>query len=660
MGHQPETLDGDKQSQISYEAVLNASQLEAVFFDGGYLLVIAGAGSGKTRTLTYRVARLVEAGIPPHGILLLTFTRKASQEMIRRAAALLDGRCEGVAGGTFHSLSNGLLRRYGTKMGFDRGFAILDRVDAESLVGMIRKEDERISKIKPFPKKGTLVNIFSRSVNKVIPIEEEIEQYHSHLEPYGEMITDVYREYQRRKHSLQYLDYDDLLIYLKLLLEDHPDIRERVSSSYRYIMVDEYQDTNKIQADIVYLLSQVNKNVMAVGDDSQSIYAFRGANFKNIMTFPDIFPGTRIVRLEENYRSAQPILDLTNAIIDHAREKYTKHLYTRKAGGSTPLLVETESENEQSRYVVDKITDLHGDGVPYSQLAVLFRAGFHSFDLEIELGREGISFTKYGGFKFMESAHIKDILSYLRVLLNPHDRISWHRLLSLIDKIGPKTAETVYRQIMAENAGATGILAVKPRPAWAAEFDRLKGLFSDIDTHTLGVAEAGEVVLDYYTVIAEERFDDHPRRIRDLEHLLTIMDRYSDLESFLTDMALEPPNASTGSNLSVDGPSGVVRGADRLVLSTVHSAKGLEWHTVFVLWALDGRFPSVRAMDREEDLEEELRLMYVAATRAKENLFFVYPGQVYDRMTGMEFGRPSRFLEHIPFEMLERESVDSW
>lgn len=642
--------------RIPYKEALNASQLEAVEFDEGYILVIAGAGSGKTRTLTYRVARLVEAGVPPGAILLLTFTRKASQEMLRRAALLLDNRCEGVAGGTFHSLAYTLLRRYASRIGFDRGFAILDRADTESLIEMLRKDMDLASRHGSFPRKATLANIYSRSANKTIPIETEVADYYPHFAACLEDIDSLYHAYTQRKRELQYLDYDDLLLYLKRLLEDHPDIRERISSGYRYIMVDEYQDTNRIQADIIYLLSDVNQNVMAVGDDSQSIYAFRGASFENIMMFPEIFPGTKVVRLEENYRSVQPILNVTNEIISKAREKYSKRLFTNRQGGSKPLLVEAGSENSQSRYVVDRILELSQNGVPLHQMAVLFRAGFHSFDLEIELGREGIDFVKYGGFRFMESAHIKDVLAYLRVLVNPQDRISWHRVLLLLDKVGPKTAESIYRTVLNEKAGYTGILAVKPRSAWAEGMAGLKELFSTIDSHPMSVAETGEAVLEYYSDHLREKFDDHPRRLRDLEHLLTIMRRYDGLEQFLTDMTLEPPSTSTGTNLTADRPD-----TDQLILSTVHSAKGLEWHTVFVIWTLDGRFPSVRALDREDELEEELRLLYVAATRAKENLAFVYPSDVYDRATGMIFDRPSRFLDEIPSEILDRIYVeDPW
>jgi DNA helicase-2/ATP-dependent DNA helicase PcrA len=350
-------------------------------------------------------------------------------------------------------------------------------------------------------------------------------------------------------------------------------------------MVDEYQDTNKIQAEIIYLLAGNNKNVMVVGDDSQSIYAFRGANFENIMRFPEVFSGTRIIRLEENYRSVQPILKLTNVIIERAEQKYSKILFTRKSGGSLPLLVNTRSENSQSRFVVKKIREINRKGIPLNQIAVLFRASFHSFDLEIELSREGIPFIKVGGFKFMESAHIKDVLAHLRVISNPLDRISWYRILLLLDNIGPNKSRR------------------------SKSIVRLKDLFSTIDSKPMSVSQLGEAIVNYYVPILKEKYDDHPKRTRDLEHLVTIMERYKNLKPFLSDMALEPPNTSLNDSFLTDDQS-----EDRLILSTIHSAKGLEWHTVFIIWALEGRFPSIHALHRKKELEEELRLMYVAST----------------------------------------------
>ncbi len=374
----------------------------------GPLLVIAGAGSGKTRTLTYRVARLVEQGVPPGSILLLTFTRKASQEMLRRASTLLDQRCEKVAGGTFHSFANLTLRKYAQELGFESEFSILDRGDAEDLINLLRTRFRLNVAARRFPRKRTIANVYSKAVNKSVAIEDVI------FEDYPQFAGDVpdlmrhYEAYRVYKRKHFFMDYDDLLVSLKELLEHHQDVRERLSETYRYIMVDEYQDTNKIQADIVRFLASTHNNVMVVGDDSQSIYAFRGANFGNIIDFPKVFPDTRIIKLEENYRSTQPILNLTNVIIDRAKEKYTKVLFTRKKDGVLPAAVIAGDENMQSKFVTQRILELREEGVALDDIAVLFRSGYHSFDLEIELNTRNIPFVKVGGFKFVETAHVKD------------------------------------------------------------------------------------------------------------------------------------------------------------------------------------------------------------------------------------------------------------
>ena len=645
----------EEKIQILYDKELNPAQLEAVNFNDGALLVIAGAGSGKTRTLTYRVARLVEDGISPSSILLLTFTRKASEEMLNRATELLDNRCGMVSGGTFHSFANSILRRYAKKIGYENGYSILDRADAENMISMIRNEVKMDMQYRYFPKKRTLANMFSMAVNKSRSVEEIVLTDYPHFIDYLDAIITILNEYKRRKIRLSLFDYDDLLIYLKVLLEEYSDIRENISSFYRYIMVDEYQDTNSLQAKIVYLLSDVHKNIMVVGDDSQSIYGFRGANFKNIMEFPEKFPGTRIVRLEENYRSVQPILDLTNIIIHQAREKYTKLLFTRKTKGNNPLLVKASDENSQSRYVIRKIKQLNRKGIPLNKIAVLFRAGFHSFDLELELSKVRIPFIKVGGFKFLESAHIKDVLAYFKIIANPYDSISWFRILLLLEKIGPSTAKSIYESIVNAESGFKGISSVKLSKSKSEPFSKLKELILKIDADSMTIEQMGELILNYYTPILKYRYDDHPKRIKDLKQLLAIMERYSDINKFLTDMALEPPNISSGNTLFTEDLHD-----NRLVLSTVHSAKGLEWHTVFVIWALDGRFPSVHAINDEEALEEELRLMYVAATRAQENLFFLYPREVYDRVTGRILNKPSCFLDGIPDHVLEKCSSNDF
>jgi DNA helicase-2/ATP-dependent DNA helicase PcrA len=649
MNHFHDAGDRSSTPRRDWGEELNPAQRAAVEHLEGPLLVIAGAGSGKTRTLTHRVARLVADGVSPAAILLLTFTRKASQEMLQRASRLLDSRCERVSGGTFHSFASLKLRQYGSHLGLSPDFAIIDRADAEDLIGLIRKESDGLTRGRPLPRKNTLADIFSRAVNKMLPLEEVVFGDYAHFSEQTPILSSIFAEYARRKREHRFLDYDDLLVCFQRLLQDFPDLRRRISSSYRHIMVDEYQDTNKIQAQILYLLTDVNRNIMVVGDDSQSIYAFRGANFRNIMEFPSLFPGARIIGLEENYRSRQPILDLTNIVIDRAREKYSKRLFTRKSGGSAPQMIQTEDENTQSRWVVERIMDLRSRGVALRQIAVLFRAGFHSFDLEIELAREAIPFIKVGGFKFTESAHIKDTLAHLRVIANPYDRISWHRILQLIEKVGPRSAQRMYESIVQANAGLHGLFSLKVKNA---EIERLKALYRAIDTAAMPVAQVGAAVVEYYLPLLKRSFDDHPRRAKDLDQLLGIMERYRRLEPFLTDMALEPPNISSEDRLYTETTE-----EDRLVLSTIHSAKGLEWHYVFVIWALDGRFPSLHAMSREDAMEEELRLIYVAATRAREGLFFTYPTQVYDRSLGIVLNRPSRFIDQIPEAILKKSFV---
>lgn len=639
-------------NKIDYAKELNASQLEAVTSTEGPLLIIAGAGCGKTRTLTYKVAYLVEKGVAPQSILLLTFTRKASQEMLQRASNLLDSRCAKVPGGTFHSFANFILQKYARKIGFKKGFSILDRLDSENLIGILRKEKGVASKNRLFPKKRTLLNIFSKAVNKSSTIEEIVKDNFSHFAIELETIEELFNAYKSEKIRHNFLDYDDLLTYLHILLKDNPEIRKAVSSNYLYLMVDEYQDTNTIQSEIVYLLAGEHKNVMVVGDDSQSIYSFRGANFENMMIFPTIFSDAKIIKLEENYRSVQPILNLTNSIIDSAKYKYTKKLFTKKTGGIKPVLACAENEYTQSRFVVEKIKEINGKKTPLKEIAVLFRAGFHSFGLEIELAKEGLPFVKVGGFKFLESAHIKDLLAHLRVIHNPDDRISWYRVFLLLDNIGPKTAQKLYEEISEKKTGHAGLLSLKSKPAISENMKRLKELFRYIDSTPCSISQTGEAIVNYYTPILVNKYDDYPKRLKDLEHLVTIMERYADFESFLTDMALEPPNTSIDDSFSTGHSDN-----NRLVLSTVHSAKGLEWKAVFVIWALEGRFPSLHAMQNKDEFEEERRLMYVAATRAKEYLFFTYPGNVYDKSSKKMLYSPSCFIDMVPDNKIEKKYV---
>jgi DNA helicase-2/ATP-dependent DNA helicase PcrA len=641
--------------RIDYAGELNEAQHEAATTTEGPVLVIAGAGSGKTRTLVYRVARLVESGVNPAQILLLTFTRKAAEEMLRRAAGLVGASCEGVAGGTFHSFANAVLRRQGRHLRLAPGFTILDRGDAEDVVNLLRSRAGLDKKDRRFPRKGAILEILSMAVNRSTTVETLVEESYGHLYEHLDDILRLGEQYERYKREKSLVDYDDLLVLLRNLLRDHPDVAQQLSRTYRYVMVDEYQDTNRLQAEIVRGLAATHDNVMAVGDDSQSIYAFRGATFRNIMEFPELFTGTRLVKLEENYRSTQPILDLANAVIDRAPEKYTKVLRTRRANGARPILFQCVDEQTQSRMVCQRILELREEGVPLDEMAVLFRSSFHSFDLELELQRADIPFVKRGGFKFIETAHVKDVLAHLRVVANPQDAVSWHRALLLLDAVGPKTADDIFAHLA--DAGdvleaADRLDAYPRRGGYTKELGRLAAILREIAPDTVAPGDKVARVVGFYTpMLRQVHRDDFPKREKDLEHFVTIAGRYRSLASLLSDMALEPPNDSVGDVLSAGNDD-----EGLLTLSTIHSAKGLEWHAVFVIWMVDGRFPSYHNVNDAEEIEEERRLLYVALTRAKEQLALSYPIDIYDRSTGMVLGKPSRFVEGLVEEGVLREA----
>ncbi|MBI3811081.1 MAG: ATP-dependent helicase [Nitrospirae bacterium] len=634
---------------IDYEKELNPAQYAAVTALDGPVLVIAGAGSGKTRTLVYRVARFIESGLPPQNLLLLTFTRKAAQEMLSRAGLLLGTVCDRVAGGTFHSFSNTILRRHGTAIGLEPAFTILDRPDGEDVIQLLRNARGLGEREKRFPRKNTLSDMFSASVNKATGLDEVVMTEYPHFADHLDDILKLEKSYTDYKRRRSLLDYDDLLLKLQELLETRREIREQLSEIYRAIMVDEYQDTNKIQARVVRLLCASHENVMVVGDDAQSIYSFRGAHFKNIMDFPKEFPKARLFKLEENYRSTQPILNLTNEIINQAREKYPKHLFTHQKEGCPPALVQAENENWQSRFVCQKVLELREEGVPLDEIAVLFRSSHNSFDLEIELIKHGLPFVKRGGFKFIETIHVKDVLAHLRVLQNPRDAVSWNRLLLLIDGVGPKKSQSIIAAISKETDCFKALKVQAEQKTGGSALKEVLRLFKDL-LSTPGVpSEQLNRIYAYYTPLLSQRFDDYPKRIKDLEHLYAITERYLKLDEFLSDITLEPPSEAVS---EIEPAS---REDEKLILSTIHSAKGLEWHTVFIIWALDGKLPSIYSFDDEDQLEEERRLMYVAATRAKKGLYITYPVNVYDKALGTVLSRPTRFLDGI-----SRSLFDTW
>lgn len=634
--------------KVNYEEDLNEAQLEAVKSKDGPILVIAGAGSGKTKTLTYRVARLIEDGIKPENILLLTFTKKAAAEMLSRATIVLDNRCEKVAGGTFHSFANIILRKYSKFLGLKNNFTIMDRADCEDvinhIVGQLFPKKE-----KRFPKKSTLLDIYSKSINKVTPTKQIIADEFPQFAHCEDKIIEVHKAYVAYKRENSVLDYDDLLLYIKLLLENNDGLRKRLSNEYKYIMVDEYQDTNTLQADVIRLLASEHNNIMAVGDDAQSIYSFRGANYRNILDFPRLFENTKIIKLEQNYRSTQNILKLTNEIISKAKEKYTKNLFSNIVSPQVPALICAKDTQMEADFICQRILELLDEDISLSDICVLTRNARMSYNLEIELSKRAIPFQKFGGPKFMETAHIKDVVAHLRVILNPDDVISLTRILLLLKGVGASTVNNIMPIIKGDLKPDIKLLPSNKSQSLTPLFNTL-GQLRDYST-TKKPEEIVSAVINYYRPILKDKYDDFSKREKDLDHFEYLSTQYSNLEDFISDLALEPPDAS------VEGMYKKNSDDEALTISTIHSAKGLEWDSVFIIGAVDGRFPSAYSFNSEEEMDEELRLMYVATTRAKNNLYITYPVDMYDYSMNMVLSKPSRFLDGIPDDILERWDI---
>lgn len=630
--------------KVNYENDLNPAQLSAVMHKKGPVLVIAGAGSGKTKTLTYRVARLIEDGIKPENILLLTFTKKAAAEMLSRATLVLDDRCEKVAGGTFHSFANIILRKYSKFLKLKSNFTILDKSDCEDIINhitgqMFPKKEKR------FPKKSTILEIYSKSVNKETPTKQIIEEEFSQFAHCEDKIIEVHKAYVGYKRENSVLDYDDLLLYVKLLLENNEGLRKKLSNQYQYIMVDEYQDTNTLQADVIKLLASEHSNIMAVGDDAQSIYSFRGANYRNILDFPKLFEGTEIIKLEQNYRSTQNILKLTNTIISKAKEKYAKTLFSNIESPIVPALICAKDTQMEADFICQRILELLDEDVNLSDICVLARNARMSYALEIELSKRAIPYQKFGGPKFMETAHIKDIVSHLRVIINPDDIISLNRILLLLKGVGATTVNNIIPIIKGNLNPNIKLLPSNKTTSLVPLLKTLENLRSQISMRK--PSDIVEDVIEYYRPILKDKYDDYNKREKDLDHFQYLSEQYSNLEDFISDMALEPPDAS------VEGMYKRNSDDEALTISTIHSAKGLEWDSVFIIGAVDGRFPSAYSFNSAEEMDEELRLMYVATTRAKNNLYITYPVDMYDYSMNMVLSKPSRFLNGIPDDILE-------
>lgn len=635
---------------------LNAEQREAVEHLGGPLLVVAGAGSGKTWTLACRVARLVDRGVAPERILLLTFTRRAAREMLSRAETLTGERGLGrVWGGTFHATANRLLRMHGGALGLSSGFTVLDRTDTADLMDLIRGELGLGEGERRFPRKETLADVYSRTVNAQAKLADILDREYPWCAESIDGLRSIFERYVERKRGQQALDYDDLLLYWHALGR-HPAAGPAVGALFDHILVDEYQDTNPLQADILAALRPEGNGLMVVGDDAQAIYAFRSATVRNILEFPQRFPGTTIVKLERNYRSTRPILDATNAVIALSDQRHDKTLWTDRDGGQLPELLTCVDERDQADAVCRAILEHRERGTALKEQAVLFRAGHHSDLLEVELTRRNIPFVKYGGLKFLESAHVKDALAVLRIADNPRDEVSWFRVLQLLDRVGPAGARRIMAAIGVTAPGdpmvrLLGSAIAVPAPA-RAELDELRSAFGGLD----GLPPAGQVerVRRFLEPLLRRRYDQPEPRLRDLEQLEQLAAGFETRERFVTDLTLDPPTSTS----DLAGPPHLDE--DYVVLSTIHSAKGGEWDVVHVIHAADGMIPSDMAAGDPDEIEEERRLFYVALTRARDTLRVSFPLRYHRSNRGLEdrhwYAQLTRFL---PEEVRTRFSLSA-
>jgi len=649
-----------------WEAQLNTAQRDAVTHGEGPLLVVAGAGTGKTWTLACRVARLIESGTPPERVLLLTFTRRAAQEMLARAARLTaQARPGKVWGGTFHAVANRLLRQHGRAVGLHPDFTVMDQADGADLMNLIRGELGFSARDRRFPRKETLAAVYSRTVNAGSTLGEVMDRAFPWCRDDLDDIRSVFQAYTARKRAQHVLDYDDLLLYWNALTAT-PGAGRRVGELFDHILVDEYQDTNAVQAQILRGMRRTRPNITVVGDDAQAIYGFRSATVRNILEFPSEFPGTRVVKLEQNYRSTKPILDVSNAVIARSPQRHQKTLWTERQGARLPELVTCLDEAEQSDLVCRTVLRHREEGVPLRRQAVLFRAAHHSDQLEVELTRRNIPFVKYGGLKFLEAAHVKDVLALLRVLENPRDQVSWFRVLQLLDGMGPVGAARLMadlgvggEQVSASvNPSPLARLLDAPPEVAAASRHRLSDLtaaFADCVEPGMPAASQIERLSRFLEPVFAKRYESAAARLRDLEQLEQIAARYPSRARFLTDLALDPPS-STG---DLAGPP--LLDEDYLILSTIHSAKGCEWDVVFVIHAADGMIPSDMATGDADEVEEERRLLYVALTRARDALHVSFPLRYYRRPRGLEDGHAysqvSRFLPEDVQALFERRTL---
>lgn len=658
----------DGASGIDYGEELNEQQLAAVSSPPGPVLVIAGAGSGKTRTLTYRVAYLLDKGVEPRNILLLTFTNKAAKEMLERVRALVPRDISEMWGGTFHSVGNRILRRHAEEVGFTKSFSIMDRDDQKSLMNTVIAECEIDTSVRRFPKPDVLISMFSLIENTGVTLEDLLETRYPYFEEWAEEISRVEKRYRQKKRQINSMDFDDLLVLTLQLLQSNDELRGLYRKRFQYVLVDEFQDTNHVQSELVDLLVGEHQSLMVVGDDAQSIYSWRGADMDNILSFPERYPKAEVYRIERNYRSVPEILDLSNAAIKANRHRFEKDLQAAREGGAMmPALVPLEDPNAQAHFVAQRILELRDEGVELEDVAVLYRAHHQSMTLQMELRNRGIPFQITSGLRFFEQAHIKDVAAFLRFVTNRRDEVSFKRMVSLLPGIGGKNADKLWRGWLATKWAASE----EPPACFSEILESLtvpKKSFSHWEQlgHTLdelvteeGFARPSEMIFSIlegvYDEVMRECFDNYENRRSDLEELMSYADRFDDILECLAQLSLMS---------AVDGdPSGSKEELDReqVTLSSVHQAKGLEWKIVFVISLTDGMFPNGRVLDADDEymLEEERRLFYVAITRARDELYLTYPQINPKSYSGDVIQRPSRFLDDCPQELLEEWRVGS-
>jgi DNA helicase-2/ATP-dependent DNA helicase PcrA len=649
---------GAKNYRIDYDRELNEEQRQVVLAGGGPILVIAGAGSGKTRTLVYRVARLIESGTDPSRIMLLTFTNKAAREMLRRVESLLSVDTRRLMGGTFHSVGSRLLRRFGSRLGLSPNFTILDEEDSREMFDAATSDLKVQTLEKRFPKGDVLLDLYSFTINTGRPFPEVLTERAPHFLPLEEEIVRVVQQYRERKHAANAADYDDLLLSWKRLLAEAPEVAAQLAASYDHVLVDEYQDTNQLQGDIVDGMGKIRRNVAVVGDDAQAIYSFRGASFANILGFPGRYPDAKVFHLTLNYRSTPEILALANASIANNQHQFPKDLRACRAEGPVPAVVPLADVSEQARFIAQRLLEWHDEGDALADLAVLYRAHYQALELQIELTRRGIPYEIRSGTRFFEQRHVKDVLAFLKIVVNPKDELSWKRALKIFPRVGERSASSVWESIRSAPDPLVAFRSTESSRQLArgqdAALKPFRSLVGRLDSPSLrsSPAEAIRFVVEsVYGDYARAKFPNGDARLDDLEQLAQFAQSYESLPGFLEEVTLF--NELSGEDVAAGEPSD-----DRVVLSSVHQAKGLEWSRVAVMWLSEGRFPSYRASVTEEGLEEERRLFYVAVTRAKNEVALTYPMLARDRYGVDVILEPSRFVAELPEDVFERWTVE--